>query len=317
MEAALHPDAFGQILNRIWRLMRAHFRLFLAISAVPACTMLVLYAVVIAMAFATAQYVHPPINALAWTVIAADCVAGLACLAAWFFAYALYEPAVSYAALQLDAGRSVTFREAYGVAWSKAGRYLWLLILRRVVVGGPMILPVLIFALGWLGSMVHPRQAPPVLSVFSVLAMFLAGLLYLAASAWALLASIRLVLAQPACLVENLAAWDAIRRSNQLSKGGRLRIFLVALVLYAVSYGAMLACELAFGILVGLGAIPVLLLHLGPPWWITGIVLLGICFASVLVLLVMEVSSSYSVAFAILYREQVRLQAMAAPGETG
>jgi hypothetical protein len=31
----------------------------------------------------------------------------------------------------------------------------------------------------------------------------------------------------------------------------------------------------------------------------------------------MEVSSSYSVAFAILYREQVRLQAMAAPGETG
>jgi hypothetical protein len=119
-------------------------------------------------------------------------------------------------------------------------------------------------------------------------------------------------------VTENLTAWEAVRRSNRLSEGGKLRIFLIALVLYAVSYGVTLACELAFGIVFGLGAIVVLVLQLGPAWSITGIVLLGICFMCVLLLMTMCLSSSYSVAFAILYRQHVRLEAIPAqPGVTG
>ncbi len=315
MEAALHPQAFGQVLTRIWQLMRLHLRLFLAIGAPPAGVVIVAYAVVTGMVFACVEYAHPPIGALGWAVIAAGLLAGLACIAGWMFTFALYEPAASYTALQLDAGRAVTFREAYAVGWSKLGRYFWLLLLRQIIISGPMILPALIFGLAELAIVVHDGQVP---NAMAGVAIFLAALLYLAAMAWAVLAAIRLVLAQPASLAENLTAWEAIRRSNRLSQGGRLRIFLVALVLYALSYAVMLACELVFGLLFGSGAVPVLLFHLGPAWWITGIILLGICFVCVLLIVMMGVSSSYSVAFAILYREQVRMESLAAaPGTTG
>ena len=43
--------------------------------------------------------------------------------------YALYMPAACFAAIQADRGVVVSFRQAYGVARSRFGRYLWLMIL--------------------------------------------------------------------------------------------------------------------------------------------------------------------------------------------
>lgn len=300
--------------------MRAHFRLFIEIGALPAGVVAAIYGVVMGLAFLTTPYVHQPIGAPGIAVIAVDCLAGLLGLAALLLTFALFEPAASYTALQLDAGRTVTFREAYGAAWSKAGRYFWLLILRQLLVSGPMVAPVLVFCLISVGMVLDGGHAISAnnLPILGILLLFLAIVLYLAAVVWAVLATIRLVLAYPACVAENLTAWEAVRRGNRLSQGGRLRIFLVGLVLYAASYGVILACELAFGIVFGIGAIPVYVFHLGPAWTITGIILLGICSSCVLLLLVMCISSAYSVAFAILYREHLRLEAASAlPGAAG
>jgi hypothetical protein len=315
VEAAPHPQAFGQILTRTWELMRAHLKLFLAIGAVPAGVLVVVYGLYMALFGASIRYVHRPIGAAGVTIIVLDCTAGILALAAMTLTYALYQPAASYAGLQADAGLMVTFREAYGVAWRKAGRHFWLAILRQLIITGPMIVPVLAFLLCGLGVAAAGKNAVPVLAI---LGFMFAVLLYLGAIAWAILAMIRLVLAFPACVAGNLTAWESIRRSNRLTQGRMLRIFLVGLVLYAVSYGVVLACEVVFGIVVGLGAIPVMVFHLGPVWWITGLVLLGICFLCALMLLMMGISTSYSVAFAILYREHVRLESMAtASGPAG
>jgi hypothetical protein len=67
-------------------------------------------------------------------------------------------------------------------------------------------------------------------------------------------------------------------------------------------------CELAFGIVAGLGIIPLMIFHLGQVWMITGAVLVGICLVCALLLVGLCMSSSYSVAFAILYREHARLE---------
>jgi hypothetical protein len=303
MEAALHPQAFGQVLSRIRQLMRPQLKLFIAIGALPAGVAVGIYGVILALVVLAIQFVHPPIGAAGVAIIALACVAGALGVAAILLAMALYEPAASYAGLELDAGRTVTFREAYAVAWRKAGRYLWLLLLRQLLIAGPALVLAPFFFLLTLGASLAGGKGAPLLAAIGIM---LLALLYIGAMVWAVLVMIRLVLAYPASIVENLTAWEAVRRSNRLSQGGRLRIFLVGLVLYAITYAAMLVLELAFGIVAGLGMIPILIFHLGPAWMITGAVLLGICLLSALLLLGMCMSSSYSVAFAILYREHAR-----------
>ena len=305
MEAALHPQAFGQVLTRIWQLMRPNLRLFIAIAALPAGVTVVIYALTLVLVFLAMRIVHPFLGAADIAMIVFACVTGAVGIAAILLTMALYEPAASYAALELDADRKVTFREAYAVAWRRRGRYLWLLLLRQLIAGAPalvLIPPLFLFSLG---AKAAGGNAAPALAIAEFL---LLGMLYVGAMVWAILVMIRLALAYPACITENLTAWEAVRRSNRLSQGGRLRIFLVGLVLYAVTYAAVLACELVFGIVAGLGAIPVLLFHLREAWAMTGLILLGICLVCALLLLGMCISSSYSVAFAILYRQHVCLE---------
>jgi hypothetical protein len=313
LEAALDPQAFGQVLNRIWRLMRPHIGLFIAIGAVPMAVMVVVYALMVPLILLTIRMAHPPIGAAAVTMIVIDCLAGVLFLAILLLMFALFEPAASYAGLELTAERTVTFRQSYGVALSKPGRYFWLAILRALITSGPMIVPLLIILLSGLGLAAAGKNAAPGWAFMGIL---LGVLLYLGAMVWALLATIRLVLAYPACIAENLTAGQAIRRSNRLSQGGRLRIFLVGLVLYAVTYAATLVLEVVIGIVAALGMVFVAVLHLSQAWLMSGAVLVGICLLCLLLLLTMVMSSSYSVAFAILYREHVRMESMAmrAPG---
>jgi membrane-anchored glycerophosphoryl diester phosphodiesterase (GDPDase) len=57
---------------------------------------------------------------------------------------------------------------------------------------------------------------------------------------------LRFTLAIPACVIEDLPARKAIRRSIELSKGARGRIFLLALLVVAVQMGLGLVTQLFF-----------------------------------------------------------------------
>jgi hypothetical protein len=167
--------------------------------------------------------------------------------------YALYEPAGVYAALEANTGTRVTFRKAWAVSWSKAGRYVWLAILRAVIV----MLPILVFGaliVGTFGlSMARGRGGMDPSLMMVIFPLFM--LLYLAWMVYTVLIMLRLVLAVPASVAEDLSAWRSLRRSNQLTSGAKGRIFLLGLLIYAIAYGAFLVVEVIVFFLAAIAAL--------------------------------------------------------------
>lgn len=313
MEAALDSQSFGQILNRIWRLLRSNIKLFAAIASLPLAVGAGLYGLIFALVFATVPLAHGSLGPALVAAVAVDCVVGLLGFLAALLISALYEPAASYAALQADAGVRVTFRQAYGVAWRRPGRYLWLLILRQLIILAPIALLGAPLAGLWLLLMDGNPNSAAAFLIIPLVVLFYAG-----AIVWSILATIRMALAYPASVAEDLTAWDAICRSNRVSQGGRLRIFLVALVIYGISLAVILGLELIFFLLLGIGMLLISALHLAPVWTYIGLAPLGLLFIGALILASMCMVAAYSIAFAVLYRDQVRLEQMAAaPGAAG
>jgi hypothetical protein len=149
----------------------------------------------------------------------------------------------------------------------------------------------------------------------------LAVLLYLAAIVYGILMGLRLSLAFPASIEENLPARAAIKRSFQLVRGAKGRIFLVILVIYAAIYAAMLVLELVAILLgvVGFFVMMALHAHLTAPWSYIGIGLIGICAFAGMVLFISVIYASLVAALAVLYHDQ-RLRnegALATPAQTG
>ena len=218
-------------------------------------------------------------------------------------ASALYAPAAIYAALQAGSGVKVTCRQAYAVALRKAGRYIGLMLLLVLIVVGPVVVVIaLIGGAVALTLLAMKTQSTP----GALIVLFpLLPLLYVAVLVYNVLAMIWLSLAYPACVAEDLPPWAAIRRSIWLTKGGRGRIFLLLLLIYGLTYLAMMAVELVVAALGGAGVIIGILLHIQLlPW---GAIAIGIgvliLFAAIF-LLMATISAVYAVALTVLYRDQ-------------
>jgi hypothetical protein len=117
--------------------------------------------------------------------------------------------------------------------------------------------------------------------------------------------SLRLALAFPACVNENITAMQAIKRSGVLTQGAKGRIFLVALVIWAISYAGIMVLYVIFAFS---GAIVAFAgaghwQRLGP----AGYILLGILGMFVLAFLLIYAGllmAAYSFALAVQYRDQ-------------
>ena len=303
--APLPPGAltFGQILDRIFHLMRSNFRLFVGIAAVPSAGMVVLYALMMAAMLWIVKPWHPQMPPHVFPMMG------------WFFAaavlfdllilviYALYEAAASYAALQANARVKVTFGQSCAFAWRKAGRYIWLAILRAVIVALPIMIIASLVAGSAVNAMMRSKGGFYPQAFFTVFPLLM--LLDLGAIVYAILIMLRIVLAVPACVAENLSAWKSICRSNQLTQGARGRIFLLGLVLYAIVYVAVLALELAIFFIVAVGVLMGTLAHLAMvPWGWMGIGILALVFVCALWLWSACIWAVYSAAIVVLYHDQ-------------
>jgi uncharacterized membrane protein len=89
------------------------------------------------------------------------------------------------------------------------------------------------------------QRDPQALIVFLLVTVAL-GLLLLGAMVYAVLMGLRYSLAVPACVIEDLKERQAIRRSIELSKGSRGRIFLLALLVVAIQIGLGLITQIFF-----------------------------------------------------------------------
>jgi len=294
----------GQILDRIFCLLRGHFRLFLKISAVMAAGMFVAYALFFGSLFAfgvfhglRAQQPDPA------KVFAVMIPAGLLAWLLFMLVFAVFETAATYAALQANRGIPVGFREAYAVALRSPGRFLWLMVLRMVRVGLPMIACyAVIAALVLLGM---PKNSHPSMGLIMVLIPAI-GVGYLGSLVYAVMMGIRLALAVPACIVEDAAGGAALRRSITLTRDAKGRIFLVMLVVYAAGYGGLMVIQFAGFVVGAAGALLLSLFHLPVVGSVIAIGLLILCVLAGMFAGMGLLACGFASGLAVIYHDQRR-----------
>lgn len=298
------PLTVGQILDRIFCLLRGHFRLFLKISGVMAAGMFVTYALFFGVLFAFGVFhgfrAQQPDPTRAFAVMIP---AGLLAWLLFMLVFALFETAATYAALQADHGVRVGFRDAYAVAFRSPGRFLWLMVLRVVRVGLPMIACYAV--MGALALLVLPKNSPPSPGLIMVLIPTI-GLGYLGSLVYAVMMGLRLALAVPACIEEDAAGGAALRRSIILTRDAKGRIFLVMLVVYAAGYGGLMVLQFAGFVVGAVGALLLSLFHLPVVGSVIAIGLLILCVLAGMFAGMGLLACGFAAGLAVIYHDQRR-----------
>ncbi len=247
METNLRPLTLGEILDRTAQLYRENFLLFAGIAAVYAGVLLVLSL----MQIGVQEWlrVEHMTRQLLW-------VTGISALLLWvaiFIFGGLAVAANNRAVSWVHLGERATIRGAYIGILPRLGRYLWLMAITTFIVWTPCVLlygGYIAFIFLYIrpkGVLTQPgmHRDPAAMIYFGIVSGVFV-LLLLIAIVYAILMALRYSLAVPACVVENLKARTAIRRSIELSKGARGRIFLLGLLALAVQMGLVLITQLFF-----------------------------------------------------------------------
>jgi hypothetical protein len=298
------PMTFGQILDRIFRLVRNNYRPFLAIGMLPFGIVIALEAVFAGVLYLTGVIPHPPAQPNPTTLALIIVPLSVLFIPLMLFIYGLYYGATSYAALQADHDLKVTAAEAFRHAWSKVGRYTWLLLLRSLIVGLPII--VLAILIGVAAMLIVLAQGKSSDGTAMLVLIPLAVLLYLGSLVYAVIMGLRYSLAFPVCVREGITAGQALKRSGALTNGAKGRIFLALLIIYAIGYVCimiMYVIGIFIAVIVGTAASMGSLAD-ASPLTIAMLVIGGLILFVVLLLWSALLMAAYSMAFAVFYRDQ-------------
>jgi hypothetical protein len=247
MEIHLRPLTLGEILDRTAQLYRSHFLLLAGISSVYAGVLLVFSLLQIGV-----QELFRASHAsgqLLWVTLIGALIMIPVMLIAGGIAVAANNRAVSW----IHLGEPATIRTAYRSILPRLGRYLWLMTMTAFIVW----MPIGVVYVGYIAFAVlygRPRgifaqtpveRNPEALIVFGLVTVAFA-ILSLGALIYAVLMGLRYSLAVPACVIEDIKARQALRRSVELSRGSRGRIFLLALLVVAIQTGLVMITQLFF-----------------------------------------------------------------------
>ncbi len=306
MNEPLRPSTLGEILDRTAQLYRSRFLLFLGISVIPTGVVVAL-ACVVALVVAwwsvagagtvseTAGYVLVAVFAIAATLVALPVL-----LAATSLAMAAMNHAVSLVYL----GETTTIRDAYKSVWRRGWRYIGLYLLQALIIG---VAPIAV----WIG-LVLLAAATAALAQKAGMGDIAGGALFGLVAVLAVVALIgyviwmllRLSLAFPACVVEQIGAWPAVKRSSLLSKGTKGRIFVLYLL------GAVLSWLLSMGVTLPLTIVLALLPGMGDAQHAqtAGLVMLCIIYGAAFAVQAL-VRPVYGIALVLFYYDQrIRLE---------
>jgi len=229
METSLRPLTLSEILDRTAQLYRENFLLFAGIFAVYSGVALVLS---IPSVFLLAG-IKPQQPTGASQALLLFSVIGVVSLLLFVF-YGAATAAITRAVAWVHLGEPATVGRAYSSTLPRLGRYVWLKIITGfmiflVLFACIMILAILAVVVAAVFAASHSAGAPVVTAIVF--------LLYIPSGFLAIWMALRYSLAIPACVVENLPARKAIRRSVELTKGSRGRIFLLWLLVGVVWAG--------------------------------------------------------------------------------
>ena len=260
MSTQLRPMTLGEILDRTAELYRNHFLLFAGTSAIFAGAMLLMQMLHVGV-LALIGYPHVPPH-LEWAYAVALVAQSLAVVLVAGLSIAAFNHVVAWVYL----GKTASVRSAIHSVFLRPGRYLWVMVVTAFRAWAPLaVLYVAFFAIlftvlpsGFLFNPQVAQHAPPQdpnsLIVAGMATLILAPLM-IAASVYGVLMSLRYSLAMPACVVEGLPARQAIKRSIELSKGSRGRVFVLGLLVTAI--------QMLLGLLLGFPTIVFAVRHLG------------------------------------------------------
>jgi len=247
METSLRPLTLGEILDRTAQLYRENFLLFAGIAAVYAGVMLILSLLQIGLG-ELLRVLHLT-QQLNW-LTAAFVILFLPLM--FIFAGAAVA-ANNRAVAWVHLGQPATIASAYKSILPRLGRYLWLMTIAAFVIWTPFVLLYAAY-LGFIALYVTPKGIlahsgahpdPAATAVFAVVSIAF-FLLILPALAYAIFMALRYALAVPASVVENLKARAALRRSAELSKGTRGRLFVLALLVVVIQTGLVVITQVFF-----------------------------------------------------------------------
>jgi hypothetical protein len=228
------PATLGEILDRTAHIYRTRFLIFVGVALPPAGVILFGAggSVLFLTWLGTAGKSAPPATAgilavlfsLGLTIFLPLCV-GVVGLGAG---------ALNHAAAAAFDNRSITIRGAYQAAWKRGWHYIWLLVLEGLIL---LIAPaavctglILLAAVGM--AMIGRSAAGAVTAGTSAVLLGLPAL-----AIYALCMLLMLCLSFPACVVENVSAWTAVKRAIFLSKGTRLRILVLYILGMLLRWG--------------------------------------------------------------------------------
>lgn len=296
--------SIGQILDRVYRLVRGYWRLILGTAIVPSVAVMAPIFLVMAWWFIillpsisshSGAMPHIPVY-FPLFVISLNLI--------FVPIYAFYAPAGVYVAIQANLGVRVTVRQAYSVAWRQYGRYLWLMVLGFLYILIPLAVVVLLIGGGAL-LLLHGAQPDSMPAAFFLLIP--AGILaYFGVLVYSILILLRFAVAFPAAVAEDLPARAALRRSTGLTCGARGRIFVVLLVVYLCVYFASLAFMIAVGLIVSICALAALAAHVavGSAAFYTLIVLAGLVYILTMTVYAAAIYAAMATALGVIYHDQ-------------
>ena len=247
MSETFRPSTLGEILDRTAQLYRRNFWLFTGVASLPIGTVLALTAAggalfgAAAVGFRATNLSDPA--AIAFVVLIALIAVPVYVAAAVFSSAGLTQAAAS-----THRGEKITIRGTFTNVRPRFWRYLWFLILEGIVVALiPAVLAAavagpLIYLASRSGAGVGAGAAIGFVIFFVIIAAFFAVV-------WLVLGySIGLSV----CVVEQRAAWESLKRAWKLSQGTRGRIFVMYLLVMALSIALSMVAAIPFLIIIAI-----------------------------------------------------------------
>ncbi|HVN92251.1 MAG TPA: hypothetical protein VMT38_01070 [Terracidiphilus sp.] len=262
MNTQLRPMTLGEILDRTAELYRTHFLLFAGISTIFAVIMLA-----VQLLYLRSLYLLGYPNVMSHWQWGTALLAVLEALVVLILA-GLSIAAINRAVAWVYLDKPATIRAAAKSVVPRLRTYLWLMTVTTFRAWAPFaVLYIAFFAVAFT-LLPHDFMTNPAASQAAARlnpgAFMEAGLgmlalmpLFFLAMIYAVWMSLRYSLAVPACVVENLTASAAIKRSVELSLGSRGRIFVLGLLVGAV--------KMLLGVIFGFPLIAIAVKHPGQP----------------------------------------------------
>ena len=239
MTVQLRPLSLGEIFDRTAELYRKNFVLFAGLSGVYAAAIMILG---LLQLWVTYSLMGSSMNAARGALFGVFVIVEIC---AMFVLVGISMAANSRAVAWVNLGEPATIFGAYKSILPRTGRYVWLMVVAGLRIYAPVVLFFIVFTVGLVAirGIAGRGAAAAGATILAGLLMFVFIVLAIIFSIWMVL---RYSLIVPACVVEDLKARQAIKRSIELTKGSRGRIFVLFLLTIVITFAIVAVTQFPF-----------------------------------------------------------------------